>query len=360
MFLAAVLWIFFLLGPAVADAHEPDTSYTSVVVNPDSLEAEFTFVLSDLSRSFGFRAEGDQFAAGGLSGARVDAMYDYLETHAVLEVNSSRVSPERLKTWLRDDGSGRTLVGFVFSGKLRQPPATVSVKIDFFKALGKQHKNLVKIQAGDQVHQTVLTYGNPGQSFPLGDQASLGEQFGKFVRLGIEHIFLGYDHIMFLCALILIGGRFRGLVKIVTAFTVAHSLTLILAALQVVVLPVRLIESGIALSITYVACENFFVNKADHRWILTFFFGLVHGFGFANALRGLGLPTKGLVPSLLAFNAGVEVGQVCIVAALYPATVWIGRQRFRRKVVFALSSVILVFGLVWLVERLFGLSFVPV
>jgi hypothetical protein len=188
---------------------------------------------------------------------------------------------------------------------------------------------------------------------------SLPTQIGKFVKLGVEHIFLGYDHIMFLLALIVIGGRLRSLIKIVTAFTVAHSITLILAALQIVTLPPRVIESGIALSIAYVAAENFVVDQANHRWILTFMFGLVHGFGFANVLRDLGLPTRGLIPSLLAFNVGVEIGQICIVGVLFPVTLWIAQQTFRRKAVFVLSSVILFFGAAWFVERTFALSFMP-
>jgi hypothetical protein len=163
-----------------------------------------------------------------------------------------------------------------------------------------------------------------------------------FIRLGIEHIFLGYDHIMFLLALLLLGGRFWTLVKIVTAFTIAHSITLIAAALQWVSLPSRFIETGIALSIAYVAAENFWAKRADHRWIITFLFGLVHGFGFANVLTQLGLPSKGLVASLLAFNVGVEAGQVAIVSVLFPV-----------------SSVILAFGLGWAIERSFDLSFMP-
>ena len=147
---------------------------------------------------------------------------------------------------------------------------------------------------------------------------SLPAQCAAFVKLGIAHIFLGYDHIVFLFALIVIGGRLGQLVKIVTAFTAGHSLTLILAALQVVVLPSRLIEGSIALTIAYVAFDNFFAATTAHRWVLTFCFGLVHGFGFANVLREMHLPASGLVPTLLSFNAGVEIGQVVIAAVLFP------------------------------------------
>ena len=117
------------------------------------------------------------------------------------------------------------------------------------------------------------------------------------------------------------------MVKVVTAFTVAHSITLCLAALEIVRLPSQWIEAGIALSIVYVAVENFWLKRMDYRWMITFAFGLVHGFGFANVLRELGLPNaSGLVASLFAFNAGVEIGQVAIVALVFPLIAWLSRQ----------------------------------
>jgi hypothetical protein len=175
----------------------------------------------------------------------------------------------------------------------------------------------------------------------------------------VEHIWIGYDHIMFLLALIIIGSRLGPLVKIVSAFTVAHSITLILATLEWVVLPQRLVESGIALSIAYVAAENLWLRDTRHRWILTFGFGLVHGFGFANVLRDLGLPSEGLIVSLLAFNVGVEIGQVTIVVLLLPLILWLSVQSFHERVVQLASALILLFGLGWLVERVFDLSYMP-
>ena len=145
---------------------------------------------------------------------------------------------------------------------------------------------------------------------------------------------------------------------------------LICAALEILSLPGRLVESGIALSIAYVGAENFLLlagagktpleESTKHRWILTFCFGLVHGFGFANVLRDLGLPTKGLIGSLLSFNLGVEIGQLAIVALLFPLVLYIARTRFRKPVIYCASAVILVFGLLWFVERILGLEFMPI
>ena len=175
--------------------------------------------------------------------------------------------------------------------------------------------------------------------------------FGQFVRMGVLHIFTGYDHIAFLLGVVLIGGTFRSLVKIVTSFTVAHSITLALAALNIVSIPSRIVESGIALSIMYIALENLFFSQFDRRWLVTFFFGLVHGFGFASALREVRLPSGMLGTALFSFNLGVELGQVAIVAILLPLLWQLARTRYRNVVVRAASLAIFFLGSFWFWQR---------
>ena len=358
-----VVWICAIVGvllPAAnAGAHDLNSSYSAVVVTPDSLQAVFTFDISDLKKNFNLDANGDSNVDRDELLAALPGIYDYVEEHAAIAVNFSPAKLERRPGGFTQDDFGNVFINFNFARPLNALPAEISLRIGFFEKFGSQHKNLAKVVAGEQIQQAIFSEESQRQRFVIGGKVSLFSQIGEFTKLGIEHIFLGFDHIMFLFALSVIGGRFGNLVKIVTAFTVAHSLTLILAALEILKLPPRLIESGIALSIAYVAAENFFIAQSNHRWILTFIFGLVHGFGFANVLRDLGLPTTGLVPSLLAFNAGVEIGQLCIVAVFFPITLWIARQKFQRQVVFAFSSVILLFGLAWFVERAFGLAFMP-
>ncbi len=182
---------------------------------------------------------------------------------------------------------------------------------------------------------------------------------GRFVMAGIEHIFLGYDHIAFLLAIILWGRSLWELVKVVTAFTLAHSFTLCLAVFDIVRLPSSVVEPLIAATIVFVAAENFFVHDIGKRWRAAFVLGLVHGFGFAGALREYGLPTDAVVPALAAFNIGVEIGQVTIVALIFPLLLGSDRigggvaaRRARHPaVVYACSAVILVFGLYWLIQR---------
>jgi hydrogenase/urease accessory protein HupE len=195
-----------------------------------------------------------------------------------------------------------------------------------------------------------------------GTSSSTLHLFGRFIRAGIEHIFLGYDHIAFLLAVILWGRRLWPLVKVVTAFTLAHSLTLCLAVLDIVRLPSSVVEPLIAATIVFVAAENFFVHDIRKRWRATFVLGLVHGFGFAGALREYGLPPDAVAPALAAFNIGVEIGQVAIVGLICPllllsdrlgGTAPIRGQR-HPAVVYTCSAVILACGLYWLIERTFA------
>jgi hypothetical protein len=341
------------------NAHDLNNSYTEIIVAPDSLQLAVTFDVTDLARGFALDADSDQAVAREEIMAKTAEIFAYVETHVALAVNFSPIQLERRKSWPTQDEFGNIFISFLFVKKLAGLPAEVLLSADFFEKFGAQHKNLVKIAVGEKIEPAVLSQDSPRQRFVIGGAMSLSAQIGQFIKLGIEHIFLGYDHLMFLFALIVIGGRFADLVKIVTAFTVAHSITLILAALEILKLPPQIIESGIALSIAYVAAENFVIAQSNHRWMLTFTFGLIHGFGFANVLRDLGLPTTGLVPSLLAFNVGVEIGQLCIVALFLPLTLWMAKQKFQRRVVFAFSSVIFLFGLGWFVERAFGLAFMP-
>lgn len=182
--------------------------------------------------------------------------------------------------------------------------------------------------------------------------------FRGFVKLGVEHIWLGYDHLLFLFALLVVCRSFRSIVAIVSCFTLAHSITLALATFDVVNLPSRVVEAAIAASIVYVGIENLLRRGEEPRarWGVTFGFGLIHGFGFASVLQDLGVggAAHGVAMPLFAFNLGVELGQIAVAALVLPA-VWMLRKResFVRRGVPALSALIAVAGLYWLVERAF-------
>lgn len=360
-------WLIVLLMVWVlpSAAHEINTSYTAVFLQPDQLRLVLSVDEADLIRLDStidantdgvlYRDEvakgGDQIAQGlgGLIGVGLDGADHPLELLSA--------APDI-------DGDGNLFLRIVYVTPITAAPTQLSLDLALLlqPPLLSQHKNLVRVRpAKDEPEMlAVLSASSPTNSFQLREEVDLLAQVGQFIWLGVEHIFIGYDHIMFLAALIVIGTRLGPLVKIVSAFTVAHSITLILAALDVVTLPTRWVEAGIALSIAYVALENFWLKDASHRWMLTFAFGFVHGFGFANVLRDLGLPSEGLVASLLAFNVGVEVGQIIIVGAMLPLILWAVRRGYQQRLIRVASAVIFCFGVGWLVERVFDLSYMPI
>jgi hydrogenase/urease accessory protein HupE len=221
-------------------------------------------------------------------------------------------------------------------------------------------RQVVLIGEGDDAPQALLDSTNTAVTLSA-PAPSLLSTLERYLVTGIEHIFLGYDHITFLVAVVLWARRLVPVIKIVTAFTIAHSMTLSLATLNVVAIPSTIVEPAIAASIVYVAMENFVTCNIDGRWRVTFAFGLVHGFGFAGALREIGLPTNAVVTALAAFNIGVEIGQVAIVSMVVPALIGLDRLMAvdRTKpvraasLVYALSALITVLGSYWFVTRMF-------
>ena len=190
----------------------------------------------------------------------------------------------------------------------------------------------------------------------------------EFLLWGMHHIFVGYDHIAFLLALLLAAQRLREMVRVVTSFTVAHSITLLLAALDVIRIPGALTESLIAASIVYVAAENYFITQGSHRWMLTFAFGLVHGLGFSSVLRDRLQDIESIAVPVVSFNLGVEVGQIGILLLVLPLLTLIRRAgatdeaaRARRQwwLIRVGSLPIMLLGAFWLVDRVFQLNLMP-
>lgn len=351
------LWFFFLLQlNHPLSAHESNTGYLLIDFRTDSLRLTFKFDITDLERIFGLDTNGDRVVDRDELLAKVPQIYDFIEEHFSLRIDYLRESLDRLEGSFEQDQLGNMFINFNFIKTGIAPPGAFGINIDFFKAFGADFKVLGRLAYGDDLQQMILTNATPLFNADLQKGgADLLKQISAFILLGMEHIFIGVDHIMFLFGLLVVGGRFLNLVKIVTSFTISHSVTLILAALQIIALPGWLIESAIALSIVYIAIENFIVKKTDTRWVVTGVFGLVHGFGFANVLGDLGLPSKGLVPSLFAFNVGVEIGQIIIVAVMLPVIWLILRTKYNQQFIWGGSAIIMIFGATWFLNRAFGL-----
>ena len=253
----------------------------------------------------------------------------------------------------------------VFRFQSEEPIERVTLSYRLFSTLVKNHRAVLTVSWGDRSREYVLYGARELRIRPETLDERWWAPTASFFLWGIHHLFIGFDHIAFLLALLLGARRITDLVKVATSFTAAHSLTLLLSALEVIRVPSRVTEALIAVSIIYVAIENWFVKEGRHRWMLAFGFGLVHGLGFSSLLRDL--LTDRIVVPVLAFNVGIEMGQLVILSVAYPLFKALQRPSEaegvdlrRRRLVLAGSVPILLLGCGWLIERVCGLAFMPV
>jgi hydrogenase/urease accessory protein HupE len=234
------------------------------------------------------------------------------------------------------------------------PVQSVRIHYDLFLPGVSTASCLATILTGGTVRNVVFTADNRDFVVLPGGRA-VWRQARSFTILGIEHILSGYDHLLFLLSLLVIGGSLRNLLKVVSAFTVAHSITLSLAVLNVVSVPSRWVESAIALSIVYVAVENLW--RRDRalraRWLVTLGFGLVHGMGFASILREAAVPRPNIALALVSFNLGVELGQIAVVAVAFAGLTLLARWPRAALLRPAASAAAACVGSIWFVQRAF-------
>ncbi|MGZ3294811.1 MAG: HupE/UreJ family protein [Xanthobacteraceae bacterium] len=357
------LWRVLLAGAialgamVAAQAHQVNLSTARVVLGNDrSVSVEVGLKGSDADRLAGtkiFDAQRDRVDTA-LVAASTAPIIAYVTSHiAVTGADGSACLPGTAA--LASDGDG---VIFRNRFSCRAVGGDIVYRSTVLTDVVPGARQVVLIGAGDNAPQALLDAANVTVTLSA-PAPSLLSTLDRYLTTGIEHIFLGYDHIAFLIAVVLWARRLAPVVKIVTAFTIAHSITLSLATLNVIIIPGTIVEPAIAASIVYVALENFFTRNIDSRWRVTFVFGLIHGFGFAGALREIGLPTNAVATALAAFNIGVEIGQVAIVAIIVPALIAMDRLMAidRTKparaapLVYALSALITVLGSYWFLTR---------
>lgn len=251
----------------------------------------------------------------------------------------------------------RVRVPIVFDGKA---DGVLSIGGTLFPT-DPSHKTFVTLYQNEAlVREGILSADTPPVAFTPGVGQSTLEVVRQFVKEGIHHIFIGPDHILFIAGLMFLGGSLKQLLKIVTAFTLAHSITLVLATLQILNPSPRLVEPTIALSIVFVGVHTLLMQNRkearDLRIVFAGMFGLIHGFGFASVLREMELPRAALGWSLFSFNVGVEIGQMCIVLAVAPllALVCSKNEKVGRMIVTVGSWLVVLAGAYWFGERLFG------
>jgi HupE / UreJ protein len=334
---------------ATAGAHSGgSTGYALITVSRSTVRYRLTLPTSALPSNL---AEALRLAQTN-SPLNRDKLLDVIRTQIVLHANGTRCEPGpgQVLASAFDATSFTMLVDFACGSVVRE----LVVRDNTFDLLGTDHHTLAKVEAPSGTQQFAFAPDTRQARFVASDGGDSAGSTGSFFVLGIHHILSGYDHLIFLLGLLLPGGGLLSLAKIITAFTIAHSVTLSLAVLQIVTLPDRLVEAVIALSIAFVAAENLFLKPiATRRWLVSFSFGLVHGFGFSSALRELGLPAHGLLLSLFGFNLGVEVGQGLVVAACLPLLLLLRGTRWENRAVSIASVAILLVGLALFIERLF-------
>ncbi|MBA4176988.1 MAG: hypothetical protein C0505_10585 [Leptothrix sp. (in: Bacteria)] len=375
-----------LFAAAGAQAHKPSDSYLGVTVQGDQLSGRWDIALRDLDFALGLDADGDGNITWGELRARHADIAAYASARLALQADGQActltVGTQQVDE--HTDGAYTVLPLNWACAVGAGAPHTLELHYTLFADLDPRHRGLLKLTAQGATRTAVLGPQAPRQRFDLQAEASVLTTLRDYAREGVWHIWIGFDHILFLLALLLPavglwsvrGGharaphrwhpvsRFRAafwdVVRIVTAFTVAHSITLSLAALGLVSLPSRLVESAIAASVVLAALNNLRPVFEGRRWIVAFAFGLVHGFGFASVLADLGLPQGALALALLGFNLGVEAGQLAIVAAFLPAAYLLRRTAFyRRAVLQGGSALIALLAAVWLLERAFELKLMP-
>jgi len=334
-----------------ADAHQTGVSTVRIDIADDQIGVELAVKGRDLDTALGTSIvdrETDQVSPDKLS-AVAQRVTDHLIAGASVLQGDGQLCDAAPDAPVADAD------GVILWVAWRCPSG---VAIDYRNVLFLDHEPLaiqnVLVLRGDDMAPSVLTAEHVTLRLTDPPPAALSV-IGRYIGSGIEHIWIGYDHIAFLIALLLWARRLWPVVKVVTAFTVAHSITLALAVLDIVSLPASLVEPLIAASIIWVAAENFFSENVARRWKITFLLGLVHGFGFAGVLRDFGLPTEALGLALASFNIGVEIGQVAIVAVAVPVLLGIDRlmntTTRSRALVSGLSLVIAGMGLYWLAAR---------
>ena len=355
-----------LCGVALpALAHKPSDSYLALDVRGAQVSGQWDIALRDLDFAIGLDQDGD----GKLTWDEIRARHAAIAAYALerLALTTSQ-GPCTLKAnqQLIDNHTDGAYSVLRFTATC--PAAVKSLDLDYrlFADVDPQHKGLLRLTHDGATSTAIFDPQHARQTLPVA-APDRWRQFATYIKEGVWHIWIGYDHILFLLSLLLpavllappannLRGAFIDVLKVVTAFTLAHSLTLTLASLSLISLPSRLVESAIAASVVLAAVNNIYPLFRTRRPVAAFAFGLLHGFGFASVLGDLGLPQGALITSLLGFNVGVELGQLCIVAVFLPLAYVLRHTRFYRWLLTGGSALIALLALAWFVERAFDVQ----
>jgi hypothetical protein len=367
---------FALLAHGAALAHKPSDSYLTLRGSSETSEVNvrWDIALRDLDYVLELDRDGNGALTWGEVRQRADDITRYATTHLALATGDKACEWQTAGPMMLDKHSDGTYAVLSLTAKCDSLERGVKVRYSLLFDVDPSHRGLVQWIAPASTASQALVFGTESAEQTLAAQPQGAWQTLKqYLVDGVWHIWIGYDHILFLLSLLLpavlvrrgdewqpAGSLKRSLLevlKVVTAFTLAHSITLSLAALHVISLPSRIVESTIAASVVVAALNNLRGTIEKKRWVMAFVFGLIHGFGFASVLADLGLPQQALALALVGFNLGVEVGQMAIVVAFVPVAFALRKTKFYRKGLLTFGSVVVaIIAGWWFVQRAFDIQ----
>ena len=368
-FYLCIAFFFFWNNPAYA--HKPSDSYVVIKVKDSSIQGQWDIALRDLDYAIGL----DENANNQITWLEVLNKLQEIDAYAFARLkikngqNNCAITPQKTLVDHHTDGAYAVIQ---FDVHCIEPVNELKFHYTLFADIDPSHRGLLRLDYKGATKTSIFGPENAEQLFLLEKPNRLTE-FKNYIVEGIWHIWKGYDHILFLISLLLpavllrnnniwqpspsLKTTFLDVLKVVTAFTIAHSITLTLATLQIISLPSRWVEAAIAASVIIAALNNIFPAILKRRWIAAFVFGLIHGFGFAAVLSDLGLQKGALVTALVGFNLGVEIGQIGILSIYLPISYSIRKTWFYKNLLFYLGSVIIIaIASIWFVERAFNMA----
>ncbi len=367
-----VLLLLALLLPLPAFGHSLSSSYLNLEIDGQHFSGHLQLAVQDLELSLGLDEDQNGDVTWGEISRNANNIERFVRNGFSITQGGNPCTYTLSSSMINELNAG-TFVYLPISGQCHNA-GELQLDYRLMFDIDASHRAIATVTAGEAVQSLLFSPNNPSVTLNL-SAASIWSHYYHFILEGIWHIWIGLDHILFLVALILplvIGYRnepvmrrshgaiARDILLVVSAFTIAHSITLILASLNVVSLSSRLVESIIALSVAISGINVIYPIFLNKHWQIAFGFGLIHGFGFAGVLGDLTLPTEQFVSALLSFNIGVEIGQLVIVALLVPTLLLMSNPRWLgRATALATGSAIAGLGSIWVLERYWGISAYP-
>ena len=362
---AALALCAFVFG-GVSWAHKPSDSYLRIDATGENLAIQWDISLKDLEMLVGLDIDQNRQISWGEVKQRGLAIAAHASSRLKVEADGKpcELIASDLLFVQHSDGGYAVLVFDTDQSALAK---NIVVQYSLLFDMDPTHRGLVLYENKDVTSSHVITPDSGALTIETGD-AGLWRSFVEYTWEGMWHIWIGLDHVLFLVTLLLtsvliyrenrwqylpsFGKAAKAVLKIVTVFTIAHSITLWLSVMEIVVLPSRAVEVVIALSIVVAALLNLYPVNRIPAWVIAFSFGLIHGFGFANVLIDLGLSSTSLAICLLGFNVGVEIGQLAIVIVVLPIVYQLRRYPFYRKYVVRFGSMLIIgIAMIWVLER---------